>query len=347
MSRGFWLKLLLLSILSANLCNVGLWAGIAGLIVISERKRGLIFLLTVVLGGLFTPYFGVQMLSGALSGLNTLATFSLLQLQPGTIYHFPISFMLVLWVLLAMFWHYQPQTIRRGAMLVAVGTTLLAFAWRELAPYALIVLALSLATVWEDASKDGVTAELGKIAEGIRRLAAKLGAVPSIGVTWLALCFTIVNVAHLFNVPVAEFLLPMSAVNAVLEDKSGRPVFHSPDVGGYLIYRFANEQGEPSTDAHGGPQRKVLFDERVFEFDSTLGARLFRVRQSGAGLSSILPRFGSNEVLCHRFDSLCALLLQDGSWQRIFPPVPSETAGVNAEIPDNPVGYDWEIFRRR
>lgn len=347
MTRGFWLKLFLLSAVSANLCNLGLWAGVAGLVVISERKRGGMFLLMVVLGGLFTPYFGVQMLSGALSGMNTLATYSLLQLQPGTIYHFPISFMLVLWVLLAMFWHYQPQTLHRGAMLAAVGTTLLAFAWRDLAPYALIVLALTLAMVWEEASRNRDKAELGKIAEGIRRLAIKLGALPSVGVTWLALCVTIVNVVHLFNIPVAEFMLPVSAVNAVLEDESGRPVFHSPDVGGYLIYRFANEQGEPSTAAHGGPQRKVLFDERVFEFDSALGAQLIRMRQSGAGFSSILPRFGSNEVLCHRFDSLCAHLLQDGSWQRIFPPAKLETTGVDTEIPDNPVAYDWEIFRRR
>jgi hypothetical protein len=336
--------LFIINVLYANLHYSSLVSVLSGVVLLFalpvdslENKRirwiaaGILLLSQFV-----TPYAGAQMINA----VGEIWQMSFLEighrLNPGTAFHYPVAFVFLLWLVLAVFLHEFPSGLRRIEAFAALVSTLAALGSAEAAPYALIFLGFGLAGLWRRAAEGRM--ELGNLGEGFRSMGKALGAFPLLGSVFLLLCVCIVNVMNLWRIPYTKTLLPAVEVDYLLEHSLRDPVLHDPFVGSYLVYRFASSRGEPARRVVVSEESKYLNQEFF------LGNVAFQGLKPGWEnyLSSLAP----NTILCRTDSIQYAWLKNDPRWHaRVAYGV--ELPSKNAENLLRRGAYGWIIFTRR
>ncbi len=86
---------------------------------------------------------------------------------------------------------------------------------------------------------------------GLRRFFIKLKFT---GTAWVLLCIFIVNAVNFYRVPVDTGLLPVKEIDYIVGGNLSDPFWSESSIAPYVIYRFA--------DADGNPKRKATYDKR-------------------------------------------------------------------------------------
>ena len=342
-SKRYLIALFLLGVLFANVSGFSLLA----LLVIAlhaftnlaseevSKKNLLIAAGVFALSQFFTPYLGVQCLQIIHSAINQLSLDFYYQLNAGTVYDFPVAFLVLIILLLAVFWSKSPEGLRLSEVLALSLCTLIGLASSFVLPYAIILAGSSTAILWGRTNSE----RLGKLAEGFTILRSKLLGISPFGVLWLALCIVIVNVINIYRIPSSRVFLPQAEVDYLLENKPPFPLLHESSIGPYLVYRFS--------DARGEPLEKAAISPRAINLVPELGRYAIALERFGPDWRKFFDFIAPNTVLCRKASPMYAVLQSDAMWKLVF-----ENGLLNGEADREdsrrqlPEEYIWAVFKK-
>jgi len=194
-----------------------------------------------------TPYFGKEWIVFLTKADHPFANIIVIEFQPANIYHAGANILVLMIFTLGVLLHYRPRGLEIAKLsltllFVIAGITILKFI-----PDAAIMVAFLIACYWGKHSES--KAELGNLAMGFHKLELgfnKIGAVPVLCCVALTALCTAGNLVKLYKTPTEDFRRPVKAVDFIIEHNLPKPILNSFGDGGYLIYRFSDQHGEPS-----------------------------------------------------------------------------------------------------
>ncbi|MCB0323175.1 MAG: hypothetical protein KDD69_06355 [Bdellovibrionales bacterium] len=301
--------------------------------VLAPRAKRLGMVLVLVLSQLVTPYGGLQLLTIAQSFLFFLSLELGQRLNPGTVFQYQVSFLVLLWIVLVLLWPKHRRLLNGGEMLLAVGSTVLALASWKAAPYALLLVGLCTTLVWGRAQ----LSELGNLGEALSAFRQSMAKLPPLGTLWLLLCVLIVNVLNLWKVPFTKVLLPAREVDYLLEQPMDGALLHERFIGGYLVYRFA--------DGKGRPRKLAAITDRSAFLDQPLAKSEVELETLSPGWKEYFAQLDPKRVLCRIDSTLYQVLTYDRSWELTllygFPPQSEPAAMLTKKG-----AFGWALFSK-
>ncbi|MFN8390662.1 MAG: hypothetical protein U0136_10265 [Bdellovibrionota bacterium] len=276
-----------------------------------------------------TPYAGSQIPFLATS-LFARGRFYL-QSQGGaaTVFDYSFSFLLLLWFLAAFIGLAKRDSRRLPAELLLAGAvSLIALAVKFLLPFALILTGLVCAGVWASARLETRPKE---IVVSFERLEQSLLRLPAVGVAWILFCVLVVNSANFVRRPSVDLLLPKLALDYVLERKLPFPLWNESAVGPYVMYRLADERGEPreltAVDPRAVPEHSEIF------FEESKG--LWK-----ASFSRVMP----HTILVRANTGLYESLAANPSFHLVFQAGEEVLPAERQNKVEKPPFYAWAVF---
>lgn len=209
-------------------------------------------------GTFLTPYCGGEWLTFFDTVRHPFRYQTIAEFKPATILQFSVVFVLLLvFVLVVVSYTTRTlPTLLRGAvasMMLLLGATVVKFL-----PFAAIVWISLFAVWWRQVGANHRTKVHDNFAEGILLLKRKLYGLSSQtgnSIVFFAACIAAANIMGLWDRPMNMRAVPKSAVDFIQDKRLPYPVVNEFSSGGYLMYRF--------TDDHGNPIQKVAIDGRI------------------------------------------------------------------------------------
>lgn len=190
---------------------------------------------------LFTPYMGREWLTTISKTGHPFAHSSVAEFQPATIMQFSTGFLILVLVLLLAFLHLQPRKLSHTKLIAGGAFVMAALAVVKFIPFGVIVLSALTARIWRDFRADPQA--LGNLAQAIREFKAVFDKFPKEGLSFVFLCLAVVNAHKAWQEPVSEDIVPVEAVDFMIEKKLPHPILNDFGRGGYIMYRYSDERG--------------------------------------------------------------------------------------------------------
>jgi hypothetical protein len=279
--------------------------------------------LAFFVGTLVTPYVGGEWLTFLSKGGHPLKYQMIAEFQPATILQYSTVFVLLQFVFLVMvsFGSRRLPTLSRSAL--AGGMTIAGLTAIKFLPFAVISLSALMAVWWRDASSTEAEDDFDNLGEGLRLLKARFERLANQtygAIAFFILCLVIVNVKGVMSSPINLSIVPKKAVDFIEEHKLGHPILNEFGAGGYLMYRFSNDNGTPryqvSLDGRTNVNPPELWDMYMASFQ---GRNTWRDYIEAVKPNTILWRQGSPMV---------SLLFESGEWCRVFASGTEDTDSV-------------------
>ena len=272
----------------------------------SRRAAGAI--LAGVLGTMFTPYFGGEWITFFSKAGHPLTFASIAEFKPATILHYSTGFLVILMALLAAFWQRMPKAVSVSRGLLVSVLVLGALAVVKFIPFATIVVAGLIAHIWKQSeSAPELLGSYREAFEGLRGLVMRFHGQ---GLAFLLLCLIVVNGLGVLNHPVNGRDIPVDAVSFIKSENLPHPILNGFSEGGYLMYAFSNPDGTPQYQVPIDGRTNVMTKEIWQQFK----AALLGQEDWKNYLESVRPE----TILWPNESPLCALLVADGGWCRVF-----------------------------
>lgn len=197
--------------------------------------------LAAIAGSLISPYFYEVWLVQQEHSRHMFMYGAIAEFKPATILMHSTGFLAFTVMIYSIGYARGRQYFRLGQLIGASALTVAALAIIKFMPFAIIYITSVIAVVWR---KD--QAAFGEVGEGLRRLIAVIERLPIQGFCFVLLCLLTVNVVGARNVTYDQKITPVAAVDFIIQKNLPRPVLNDFGRGGYLMYRWSNQRGEPS-----------------------------------------------------------------------------------------------------
>jgi hypothetical protein len=139
------------------------------------------------------------------------------------------------------------------------------------------------------------------------------------------MCLAIVNIKGLVDAPLNLAMVPKSAVDFIEEQQLEHPLLNEFGAGGYLMYRFSNDDGTP--------RRQVSIDGRTNVNPPEVWDMYAASLQGRSTWRDYIHAVKPKTILWRQGGPMVSLLLETGQWCRVF------ATGSNDE--------DFVVFVRR
>ncbi len=276
----------------------------------TEAKTGLIckLLLVSICGILATPYLGGELLTFASKVTHPFQHISVTEFQPANLQQYPTGVLLFLSVLLAALLHIRPKSLPAVKLLCAAGFTLGGLAVIKFLPQALIVVGALLCEVWANSKR--IKNQGPGLFEAISRLESLF--TQRLSMILVPLCFALGagNFYKIYRAPLDRNRTPVLPVDFIQEKKLPLPVLGIFDHGGYLMYRFSNDRGEP--------EFLVAIDGRT----NVTSPEIFKKHRAAVtGLVNwrdFIEAADPKTILWHNIAPLTAILENGSDWCEVY-----------------------------
>jgi hypothetical protein len=270
--------------------------------------EGVVFALKLALiafiGTLFTPYFGGEWLTFFSKTGHPFAHSSVAEFQPATIMQFSTGFLILVVALLMAFLHIRPWSLRIPQILVGGAFIMAALAVVKFIPFAVIVLSALCARIWANESADRRL--LGNLAEGIENLRTLINEIPKEGLSFVFLVLAFINFHKVWDEPVSHDIIPVEAVDFMIEHNLPHPILNDFGRGGYIMYRYSDEKGNLEHKVPIDGRTNVTPHEIWEEFHSALFGKL--------NWRDYIERVNPQTILWRTESALSSILLNNTEW---------------------------------
>jgi hypothetical protein len=297
-------------------------------------KRALLASSAFFFGTLLTPYIGGEWLTFFVKGSHPLKYQSISEFQPATILQFSSVFVLLL-VFLLLVVSYTTRalpTLARGVF--ASGMLLAGLTAVKFLPFSAISWAALFAVWWRQSGASHRTRIHDNFAEGLLVSKERMWALSSQtgkAIVFLIFAISFVNVAHLLRVPLNNGIVPKDAVDFIEKHQLPHPLLNEFSTGGYLMYRFSDENGIP--------RYKVAIDGRT-NVNPDAVWEMYRASFGGkATWHDFIDKVKAETIVWRQGSPMVTLLLVSPDWCRVF------SSGGGDE--DHAVFIKSELFRAR
>lgn len=261
-------------------------------------------------GTLLTPYLGGEWLTFFSKTTHPLQLSSIVEFKPATILEYPTAFLLVGIFLLCVFAHFQPTFMDPAKAFGVCGFVIAGLAVTKFIPIANIFVALIIAVFWRRARESGVA--LGNFTEAVERSRAFVARLPGEGLAFVFLCAIAVTVNRAWAYPLRYSVIPVLALDYILEKELPYPLLNTFGNGGYVMYRHSDQRGELK------PEQRVPIDGRtnVMSHEAWTGfSDAFYGRQ---GWRAYIDLVKPQTILWRRESPFASLVKASREWCEVF-----------------------------
>lgn len=274
--------------------------------------------LAFFVGTLVTPYLGGEWLTFFSAGGHPLKYSAIAEFQPANILQFSAVFVLLI-VFLLLVVSYTTRVLPTLGRGVVVGGMLLAgLTAVKFLPFAAIAWCSLFCVWWRESGLLDRRRMNDNFAEGL--VAAKerlmgLSVQTGLSIVFVMAAISIVNVANLLRMPLSPSV-PKVALD-IFEGRSlPHPLLHEFGTGGYVMYRFSDERGEP--------RYKVAIDGRTNVNGPDIWD-MYRASLIGkAQWREFIDKVGAQTILWRQGSPFVSLLTLDPDWCQVFSTGPAE-----------------------
>ncbi len=259
-------------------------------------------------GTFLTPNFGKEWLT-FFSKLSHPLEYKIIgEFKPGTILEYSTVFLVLILILLIVFLYHQPRKINPIRFFVTSLFIFSSLAIVKFIPFALILCSTLLAEFWYKGGSQEKA--YGNLSEAFRKFEKLILDIPVQGLSFVFICLAIVQVFKIWTNPISYSRVPIEAVDFIEQNNLEFPILNTFTHGGYLIYRFSDENGELK---HPVPidGRTNVNNPKIWKMfvSSLVGKENWR---------DYIDKVQPKTILWTRESPLNALLLEDLSWERVF-----------------------------
>ncbi|MCB0309698.1 MAG: hypothetical protein KDD42_00605 [Bdellovibrionales bacterium] len=297
----FWANTHITTILGIAICMIWLFQR-------NDWKRAIWGGLICVCGTLITPYYGGEWLTFFSKTGHPFAHQAIVEFQPAHIMQHSTGFWVIIAVFLGAVVHDRPKLLPFPMLAAAAAFSLAGLAIVKFLPIAVILLAALVAVSWSQL--EGKQAGLKNIIEAIDRLRERALSLPLEGLAFVFLCIAAVNFFPLWSHPINRAVVPVSALDFLMEKSLPFPLLNDFGRGGYVMYRLSDSKGEL--------QHKVTIDGRTNVNPPEVWEKSqasFRGRQNWR---EYIDMTKANSILWPSESPLTAILKATGEWCRVF-----------------------------
>ena len=271
------------------------------------KERGIFLsLLSVLAGSLCTPYFGAEWLTFLNKSGHPLSYQLIAEFQAATILEFPTAFLMLSVFLMVMFVFYKGRELPVMPFLFSGVMIVAGLAVNKFIPFALIYICSLSALAWSI----GKTEDFMSFGEGVERLRDLTQRVPAQGLSFVFLCFGIVNINRLYQMPVDEYIVPKAAFDFYEQHKLPSPLLNDFGRGGYVMYRRSDEKGMV--------EEKVPVDGRTNVTPIDIWVKFQASFEGMRNWEEFVELTNANTVLWSMASPFGNLLLASGEWCLVF-----------------------------
>lgn len=276
-------------------------------------RRAVILSACFFAGTLMTPYLGGEWLTFASKGGHPLRFNAISEFTPATIMQYSTVFVVLMGAILIAAFQSDRAAPPASRLVLGAGMTLAGLTAVKFLPFSAIVLSALCAVWWRRCGHAPARSGNDHLAEGIRQLRERFGrlAPETCGALAIfAIGLTSMNSLPLFKRPVDQELIPKSSVDFINEHGLKHPILNEFGTGGYLMYRYSNERGEPAY--------KVAIDGRTNVNPPEIWD-LYRASFLGkANWQDYIKRVQAETILWRQGTAMTSLLLLSPEWCRVF-----------------------------
>lgn len=259
------------------------------------------------LATLITPYMGGEWAAFFAQAGHPLKYSTIAEFRAATVMDYAAGFLLLISGLLLFFVHLQPKALSFAKLLSAAVLCFGAFAVIKFIPFAVIFCAFCVAKIWATSKSD-----LGNLATAINKFSESFEKIPREGLSFVMICLAIINVHKLWQEPINLDVVPKLAVDFIQNNNLPLPILNLFGDGGYLIYRYADANGEPTRGFLASIDgRTNVGDPEVFKKHS----------QAGRGLTNwaeYLDVVKPQTIIWRNEGPLVAILQQKPEWCQVY-----------------------------
>jgi len=281
-----------------------LWVLQRGRVSLAVKAGALFFL-----GTLLTPYFGSEWLLLFEKSSHPLKHSMIVEFQAATLTNYVTGMVVMLAAVLLGFLYYKPMAVSVGKLLLAGAFTFAGLAFIKFMPFAAISISAAIAILWRNAGQD-TDKDLGKLGEGFQRLKQLILRIPVEGLSFVIICIAIVNVYQLWKTPLDLDVTPVQAVDFIQEQNLSHPILNTFGSGGYLIYRFS--------DNRGNPEHLVAIDGRTNVIPEHVWTAYHAARVGSRNWFDFVELVKPKTILWTSGAPFVTLLLSSGEWCEVF-----------------------------
>jgi hypothetical protein len=265
------------------------------------------------LGTLITPYLGGEWLTFIAKGGHPLRYSAIAEFQPATILQYSTVFVVLMGTILIAAFQSDRATPPASRLVLGAGMTLAGLTAVKFIPFAAITLSAMCAVWWRQSGSTPNSRGTDHLAEGLRQVFAAFNRLePNTygAIAILAIGMTTMNVSALLRQPVEEKIIPKSAVDFIDQHGLKHPILNEFGSGGYLMYRYSDERGEP--------RYKVAIDGRT-NVNPPEVWDLYMASFSGrANWDEYIKKANAETILWRQGSPMTSLLLLSPDWCRVY-----------------------------
>ena len=275
----------------------------------SDRPRiAAVNVATALAGTLLTPYAGGEWVTFFDVWSHSVSHRAITEFQPATITQPSTGLLLLLVVTLAVFLHFRPRLFSPWKLCAAGAFVIGALAIMKFIPFATLVVAALLAEAWGTERDHAVAfGGLGDAIEHIRELFFR---IPSQVLAFGFVALAIVNLRLLWQNPVHTTNAVMTAIDFAHEKRVPHPILNDFGSGGYLMYRYSDENGNLATP--------VAIDGRTNLISSNLWEKHLAAYFGTARWEDILGLVKPQTIVWRTDSAFTSLLASTGRWCVVF-----------------------------
>ncbi len=258
------------------------------------------------LGTLLTPYYGEEWITFFSKTNHPFLYSGIVEFKPAMIESYGVGFLVIFTFLFLMFLHFYSKELSRLKLLAIFTIFFGALTVVKFLPFATIILGFSICSLWSvDRGK-----KVFNFSISIDKFREYANYLNGVGTAFLLLCLIIVESRSFWKEKLDEEFTPVKAVSFIKDNKLKAPLLNGFTEGGYVIYSFVNEKGEPSL--------KVPVDGRT-NVNSPKVMKKYLIANKGAeNWQDYLKIVRPNTILWHNSSSFVRLMLTQKKWCRVF-----------------------------
>jgi hypothetical protein len=295
-----------------GLAAVFLWS-IQSAVPHAEWRRALVASAVFFAGTLITPYYGAEWLTFLAKGGHPLKYQLISEFQPATILQYSTVFVVlqVVFLVLVSFLSRHVPSLARCALaggMVMAGLTAVKFL-----PFAIITLGALIALWWRDGVARNPNGERDNLARGLLQLRDKFNSLAPAthgAAAFLLVSIAVVQVRDLLRVPLNNSIVPKAAVDFIEQRRLEHPILNEFGAGGYLMYRFSDEDGTPryqvSIDGRTNVNPPEIWELFAASFQGRSTWRKY--------IEAVKPR----TIMWRQGSPMVSLLFESREWCRVF-----------------------------
>jgi len=261
-------------------------------------------------GTLITPYFGGEWLTFFAKSGHPLKFAAITEFHPATIRQFSTGFLVVLGGFLLALWHIRPRSFEPFRLGLLACFVLGGLAVVKFLPFAMVTCAAVIARFW--GSERITCGGAGNFDQAFSLLRSAVRKIEGGGLAFLLLALTIVHALKFIEHPIDPQMVPVKAVDFIEQNKLAAPVLTFFGGGGYLMYRYSDDKGDPrelvTIDGRTNVTPEVILQQER--------SMLFGERNWQEYLDSVSPQ--PTTILWKNESPLIPILIAGGKWCQAF-----------------------------